>query len=144
MSIQTDVDNAIRRAEAKSKAQRALAKLGPADRRAVLAELFVEEDVQAGKTPLSENHPDNGDRAETTAAKLIDEVIDGGGRTATLVDMLQKAPGTSIRDLAVHVYRSDDRGAQTKVRSILWSLSKQKRVRQIDGERGKWEVVEPE
>lgn len=148
---------ALEKARAKREVRRvvedALARLDAADRRDVLADLFV--DTADGPIVVSppSARPLNGARSEASSPPVGREqarrsgagrpkgstAANTSGRTATLLRVLAERPGMPIKEMAMAVYGSDATKTQNKTRSLLVA---QKRSGKVNNPvPGKWEVV---
>ncbi len=142
MDLTADLSQAVRRAETKRQIAKLLDPLPAADRKAVLLDLIAEGSPSSAAPEVVGPPP----RAPVGRPRILHPArpTDGEaatGRTDLLLGVLMEKPRTGIGDLAMRVYGDSGESSRNRVRSLLASLKKQDRVRNVGT--GEWEVVPP-
>jgi len=134
MSAPRDFNNRVLRAEVKQAVSEQLARLDGKVREDVVLELLAEI-APATLRALGRQSAEEGPKDKKGPAS------GSRGKTETVLETLRETPGTSIHDLAMAAYGDTSADSTSKVRSILASLKRQKKVRKIGRQRGKWRAV---
>ena len=151
MDPTADIMAALRWAELKAQLDAMLAPLSAADQRRMLAELLAARSMTASnpvrpvapaepelrKVSHAEPEPSEPDESEEP---VIERVGSSGHKTEQLVTYLAEHPNATIAEMTLAVYDTEEEDSKAKVRSMLYALKKQGRVKP-GSEKGRWKAA---
>lgn len=144
MDLSKDLASAVERSTVKRNVALAIAKLSPADRRGVLLDLLAEDDAPreiVESNGVAAQRPQRRPTNERTQAQP--PAVGGGeGGRANVLAALKSRPGAKSIELAEVIFGVEgarDKKKQSRVRSALFTLKKQNKVRSLGS--GRWEVL---